>query len=315
MAARSFNSCDVLTYFTRETNSDTDDSTRNGLNESFADDLSDDNAQETAKSPSPEKVTPNLPRNADIQLERSGFLWESSNTSSEDSSSEISSDISGLDIGYQQIERNDSDSSSDSDDALVNQAKNSRTGEGSILGKGNAFRGRGSSRGRGKCTSPRVGRGRGRRRGRGRDTRSGGSSSYLPIPHNAKSLDTEDSTFEGMEDFLTLRDVGPHVAENFNKDIAEELDFFHLYIDNMYVERLVNSTEDYAERNKERKPFMYKLFKMHKLTAEEMIAVLLLLSISSVRSYRQAWDKNSSQVSHMHVYHIYRCTYILVLKL
>ena len=41
-------------------NFDTDDLTRNDLNESFAFDLSDDNAQETEKSPSLDKVTLNI---------------------------------------------------------------------------------------------------------------------------------------------------------------------------------------------------------------------------------------------------------------
>ena len=75
----------------------------------------------------------------------------------------------------------------------------------------------------------------------------GSNTCNLLIPHNAKSLDTEDDSFHDMKDFWLLRDVGPQFPEEFNKSTAEEIDFFHLFIDNMYVECLVNSTTEYAK--------------------------------------------------------------------
>lgn len=55
----------------------------------------------------------------------------------------------------------------------------------------------------------------------------------------------------------------------------------------------------YAELNKKKK-LGYKVFKLASLTRDEVqryIGILLMLSISLVHSYRQAWNPNSSQVS------------------
>ena len=62
----------------------------------------------------------------------------------------------------------------------------------------------------------------------------------------------------------------------------------------------MDSTKAYAEAKKLQKPAMYKRFTLYEFTKEEMlryIGVLMLLSVNSVRSYRQAWNPRSSQVN------------------
>lgn len=63
----------------------------------------------------------------------------------------------------------------------------------------------------------------------------------------------------------------------------------------------MTSTNDYAEKNRSKKPNMYKIFK---LTPDEMmhyLGCLLLLNINSVRNYHLAWSKKSSQhLTHLH---------------
>lgn len=104
-----------------------------------------------------------------------------------------------------------------------------------------------------------------------------------------------DHGFQEHDEFLPLREPGPHMPS----DTVEELDIFRLFFDDDTLERLVASTNAYAESKKEQKPLMYLRFKQTPLTKEEMmryIGALLLLSISSTRSYRQAWNVRSSQV-------------------
>ena len=59
----------------------------------------------------------------------------------------------------------------------------------------------------------------------------------------------------------------------------------------------MTSTNDYAEKNRSKKPNMYKRFRQHR----HYIGCLLPLSINSVRNYCLAWRKKSSQhLSHLH---------------
>ena len=115
------------------------------------------------------------------------------------------------------------------------------------------------------------------------------------VPRSAKSITVTDNGFRDHDDFLPLRDPGPHLPS----DNLEKLDIFRLFFDADTLERLVVSTNAYAESKKAQKRLMYLRFKKSPLTKEEMmryIGVLLLLSISSTRSYRQAWNVRSSQV-------------------
>ena len=105
------------------------------------------------------------------------------------------------------------------------------------------------------------------------------------------------------DDFYPLLFPGPHLPEHVDKD-SSELDLFQLFINKHILEHLVTSTNDYAEKNRYKKPNMYKRFKGHRLTPDEMmhyIGCLLLLSINSVCNYRLTWSKKSSQhLSYLH---------------
>ena len=78
-----------------------------------------------------------------------------------------------------------------------------------------------------------------------------------------------------------------------------ELDVVKLFLTDDILEKFVTATNDYAESKRNVKKSMYLRFKRSPLTKEELfrfIGVLLLLSINSVRNYRKAWEKRSSQV-------------------
>ena len=169
-------------------------------------------------------------------------------------------------------------------------------------GSGGVGRGNGRGRGRGRGTRGRGrgtrGRGRGTRgRGRGRGGVSGSNGVNLVVPQMCIPISTQDDGLAAQQEFQPLRTPGPHLPDSLPEE-PSELDLFRLFVDDEVLQRLVTATNDYAEKNKENKPNMYERFRRHPLTTEEMMSYLgclLLLSINSVRNYRQAWNESSSQ--------------------
>ena len=139
-------------------------------------------------------------------------------------------------------------------------------------------------------------RGVGSRNVRTRIGRARQKDSFLSfIPDGAKKIEEIDAAFVKPMDFHPNRQPGPQIPLQGKTP----LDIFQLFFDNEVLEHLVASTNAYAELKKAQKPKSYQRFMLHKLTKEEMlryIGVLLLLSVNSVRSYRQAWNPKSSQV-------------------
>ena len=166
-------------------------------------------------------------------------------------------------------------------------------------------------RGRGACGG-RRGRGRGARGGKQEQGQGAGQGQGIgqgrakrskpALPELARSIEETDDEFEEFKDddnFCAIREAGPQLPDDGS--MLSELDLFGLYIGDEVIERLVEATKQYAEKQKDSKASMYRKFKQSSLTAEEMrryIGVLLLLSICSIRSYRQAWNPRSSQVRH-----------------
>lgn len=109
------------------------------------------------------------------------------------------------------------------------------------------------------------------------------------IPKCAKSI--SDTNFEEPEESSRLE-----IQENIPATVKLEpttLDIFCLFIDDDEVlEHLITATTSMLLQS-ERTQTTYKQFKRHPLTAEEVLGCLLLLSINSVRNYRQAWNSNS----------------------
>ena len=140
---------------------------------------------------------------------------------------------------------------------------------------------------------------RGRGRGRGRGRRSQHSSNFRDLlPPNAVEISNRDEDFSDWNTFSPLREPGPHLPFS-NDHKPTELDLFCLYINDDMLEQFVSATTSYAESKKERNKTMYQRFKRSPLDKDEIlryIGVLLLLSINSVRSYREAWNRKSSQV-------------------
>ena len=148
-----------------------------------------------------------------------------------------------------------------------------------------------STIGRGRGASRSRGRGRGRGRPRGSQSRR-----YIDfIPGEATPISVDDD-FSEWNEFLPLREPGPHIPDGHS---STPLDLVELFITTEMLEQFVVATNAYAEAKKESKPAMYLRFKQSPLTQNEMIryiGVYLLLSVNSVRSYRKAWNKRSSQV-------------------
>ena len=174
----------------------------------------------------------------------------------------------------------------------------------SIRGRG----GRGRPRGRGRIGRVSLGRGRGLplRRVRGyryrgvRGTRrvsSGRVDFHELIPTSAKPISELDNDFQEPEEFEPVNPPGPQIDSN---DEQTGLNLFRLFINDDVLDRLVESTLAYAESKKDQKRLMYMRLHKSPLTREEMaryIGVLLLLSITSTKNYRQAWNPKSPQVS------------------
>ena len=108
-------------------------------------------------------------------------------------------------------------------------------------------------------------------------------------------MSTNDREFQESGPFCPPRDAGPHVADSTDT----ELEHFDLFFDDSVITRLVTATNDYAEQKKSTKRHMYRRFKLSPLTNDEMqryLGVFILLSISSIRNFRHAWNPKSSQV-------------------
>ena len=215
------------------------------------------------------------------------------------------SSVVGDDVEYSMVDSDKGSRGSGSRGGRGNsRGRGSRGGRGSSRGRGSRG-GRGSSRGCGSRGGRGSSRGSGSRGGRGSRLRGGRGSSIHGRQAElvGKRISIEDSDHIEPDDFYPLRVPGPHLPEHVDED-ASELDLFQLFIDEHTLERLVTSTNDYAEKNRCKKSNMYKRFRRHRLTPEEMmryLGCLLLLSINSVRNYRLAWSKKSSQhLSHLH---------------
>ena len=97
---------------------------------------------------------------------------------------------------------------------------------------------------------------------RNRDQNSGSEGSgsehendLIGIPEICVSITIQEDEFTPPNEFQPVRNPGPHLPDNLNRD-ASELDLFRLFIDEV-LEHLVIATNDYAEKNKHQKPNMY----------------------------------------------------------
>ena len=250
------------------------------------------------------------------------------------SESDVSDDGSDTGTTEVTEESETEEDTSDSDyEELVHDRQSQRGGRGNRVSSTRGSRGgKGGNRGGGITgSSTRGGRGggqggqsgfmsgstRGGRGGRGGHMRSGvtaetssgaqdgesedsGSeheNDLIGIPETCVSITINEDEFTPPNEFQPVRNPGPHLPDNLKED-ASELDLFRLFIDDEVLERLVSATNDYAEKNKHQKANMYQRFKRHPLTNDEMmryLGCLLLLSIDSVRNYKQAWNEKSSQ--------------------
>jgi hypothetical protein len=187
------------------------------------------------------------------------------------------------------------ESEGDSDNSRGLHARG-RGGRGRNRGQGIVGRSQ-HSRGRGRGVL--GGRARGNRYRRGRGTRRGSSSRVdfqELIPTSANAISEIDSDFQEPEEFAPVNSPGPQLDSN---DDQTGFDLFRLFINDDVLDRLVESTLAYAEAKKNEKRLMYIRLQKSPLTKEEMaryIGALLLLSITSTKSYRQAWNPKKNQV-------------------
>ena len=243
--------------------------------------------------------------------------WESSSTEestseceSSDEQDEVSSDTSTEDSLHElsptdqsssedEVEHNITPTDQSSSEEEVPGNTNTRRG-GCVSGRVRQTRGCRALRGRSQVRGQSQNRGQTRGCGQAQTRRARTTDRYTDhIPISAKSIDLTDIGFQEPDEFHPIRSPGPKLPSD---DLAE-LNLFNLFIGVEVLERLVSATNVYAEQKKDQRKAMNRRFKLSPLTNEEMMAyigVLLLLSISSVRSYRQAWDVKSSQVGIIH---------------
>ena len=116
----------------------------------------------------------------------------------------------------------------------------------------------------------------------------------LPI---AVSITQKDNGVQCEEEFVPLRQPGPHLASDMQ---ISALSLFELHFDDKAIDMLITATLSYAEARKQsKKKKRCKLFKHTPLTKEEMMAFigsLILLGIHAVHNYRKAWSESKAQV-------------------
>ena len=197
----------------------------------------------------------------------------------------------------------------DDEHSMVDGDKGSREGHGSSHGSGSTGghggnRGRGgrgsshgSSRGSGSIGGRVSSRGSGSRGGRGSRPRGGRgrqaefantSQTNEEVPSTSIPISVEDSHHIEPDNFHPLRVPGPYLPEHVDED-PSELDLFQLFIDEHILERLVTSTNDYAEENRHKKPNMYKRFKRHRLTPDEMMRYIGCLLLKTIENSYQCY--------------------------
>ena len=222
------------------------------------------------------------------------FYNPSSESSSDDESESLpNEEISGVSEGESSASEQDIISTSTGDESITNEHTEPESSS-MELDKQQEGVEQTQRRGRGR------GRGHGRGRGRGQRGRRGFQHpppfASLQLPHSAQDISTVDAEFKEPPQFQPLRTPGPHIPPNTEISASG---LFNLYYDDALLERLVKSTNEYAEENKNKKKSMYKRFKYHALDKHEImrfITVLLLLGITEVRSYRKAWNTKNAQV-------------------
>ena len=146
--------------------------------------------------------------------------------------------------------------------------------------------------GRGQGQGTTCGQGSGRGQG---TTRRMGWQQRAKSKWDIKMCKISDTNFEEPEEFQPLRDPGEpsSYCETRTHYIGHILSFHRWWWSPWAFD---NSYNQYAAPKRERTQTTYKQFKRHPLTAEEVmrfLGCLLLLSINSVRNYRQAWNSNS----------------------
>ena len=178
--------------------------------------------------------------------------------------------------------------------------------EGAIVcsGRGSLGGGRGSrGGGRGSHGGGRGSYGGGGRgsHGGGRGSRGGGrqgcGNADVLIPPNAVPITTHDDDYIAPKEFQPLRILGPHLPDVLQEEPLE-IELFSLFVDQDVLQCLLTATNDYAEKNRNTKANMYRRFRRHPLSCEEIICYLgclLLLNINSVRNYSYVWKETSSQ--------------------
>ena len=122
------------------------------------------------------------------------------------------------------------------------------------------------------------------------------------IPTTTKPISEIDCNFPGSGSFEPARETGPHLPPSADVNGSHTpLELFRQFLSDDVLDHIIEATKAYAEQQKEGKRAMYLCFSKSPLTREEMMrymATYLLLSLSSIQSYRKAWSKKSSQVRH-----------------
>ena len=59
-------------------------------------------------------------------------------------------------------------------------------------------------------------------------------------------------------EFNPLRSIGPHLPSCI--DVSSPAELFKLYFDSDIVQKICDATNEYAERNKDKHPVMYRYF-------------------------------------------------------
>lgn len=151
----------------------------------------------------------------------------------------------------------------------------------------------GFARGRSRVRSS---RGRASSRGCGAKSK-GRASSYRQTPQSFNEADVcelskIDDNIPVKIDFKPSRSVGPHLPPRASSYSPASL--FKLYFDFDIVQKICDSSNEYAERNKYKRPTMYRYFeRMEPDKFFAVVGILIHLGYKRIPRYRLMWSPTS----------------------
>ena len=168
------------------------------------------------------------------------------------------------------------ESGGNSDDSLSSTVSSPGGRGRDVLGRGRG-RGRGRGQGRGKCSDY------GTQHGKSKPSKGKTPLKKFQVP----DLLDVDNDVPKTHDFKPLRAAGACLPSGYSVE-PSPTDLFQLFFDNEIVQKICNATNEYAERQKTKRPTMHCYFK--NMFPDDFYA---LMGYRRIPQYRLMWKPSS----------------------